>query len=116
VLANHGSIVTGANVPDATVRAVMLEHCARVQVDAEKIGGKPIVPSPEFRSDYWSEVAPAMWNSCVRRLARTDPDLQDVPGAQAGMPPLRPEFPRRENPIVSGRGWTPSPEDELLMR
>lgn len=108
MMGNHGSICVGANVPDATVRTLMLEYCAKVQVEAEKIGGKPFQPNPEYKSDYWSEVAPALWNSNMRRLLRTDPDLRDLSEAPTLTSELRAEYPRRPNPILDGRGWTPT--------
>jgi L-fuculose-phosphate aldolase len=108
VMGNHGSICVGASVPDATVRTLMLEYSAKVQVESEKLGGKPFDPNPEYKSDYWSEVAPALWNSNLRRLLRTDPDLRDSEPVAPGTPELRAEFPRRPNPIFEGRGWTPT--------
>lgn len=75
VLKNHGSITTGSSVRDATVRAVMLEHCAKLHIDAEAAGGTPFVPDAFFIQDFWDNVAPAIWDSCVRRLPRNAPDL-----------------------------------------
>lgn len=107
ILANHGSITTGASIPDATIRMIMLEKSARVQVDSELLGGKPIEPNTEYLSDYWSEVAPSIWNSNMRRLPRTDPDLTEIP-SEVGKeyPELRATFPRRAEAFVQ-RGWTP---------
>lgn len=110
VLKNHGAITTGSCIQDATVRTLMLEHCARVQVEAEKIGGKPFVPDEVYQRDFWSEAAPALWNSNFRRLGRTDPDLREPLGYGGPAEPRRPEKEVRENPVVAGRGWSPLSE------
>jgi L-fuculose-phosphate aldolase len=107
ILKNHGSITTGSCIQDATVRALMLEHCARVQVEAEKIGGKPMVPEDVYIRDFWTEAGTSLWNSNFRRLARTDPDLREIVGSTGPAVPRRPGMQRRENPIVKGRGFSP---------
>lgn len=112
VLKNHGSITTGSSIPDATVRMLMLEHCARVQVEAEKLGGKPFVPDDVYIRDFWSEAAVALWNSNFRRLSRTAPDLSEPVGSTGPETPRRPGKERRENPVVDGRGWSPLSEEE----
>lgn len=111
ILKNHGSITTGSSIQDATVRSMMLEHCARVQVEAEKIGGKPFVPDDTYIRDFWSEAAVALWNSNFRRLVRTDPDLRETPGSFGPEVPRKPEKDRRENPFIEGRGWSPLSDD-----
>jgi L-fuculose-phosphate aldolase len=75
ILKNHGSITTGATIEEATVRAIMLEYCARLQIEAELIGGTPYEATDAYIKGFRRYVTPEIWAANVRRLRKTDPDL-----------------------------------------
>ena len=77
LISNHGVILVGASLEEATMRAVLIEQAARYQLEARAIGGSPlpdeaIAPRVEFfRSGGYHE----LWVAGLRRLRRTDADL-----------------------------------------
>lgn len=75
IMKNHGSITTGTSIEEATVRSLMFEYCARLQIEAELVGGKPMEPSDAYVSRFPEHVGPQIWAACYRRLKKTDPDL-----------------------------------------
>jgi L-fuculose-phosphate aldolase len=76
LLSNHGVILVAPTLEEATMRAVLLEEAARFAVAAASAGGSPVGASAPARRDFLNgSVLPAMWESNLRRLRRTDLDL-----------------------------------------
>jgi L-fuculose-phosphate aldolase len=78
LLRNHGAIIAGDTLENATAKTIALELCARVQVEASMIGGTPIPYEPELirgRADYIRYFLPNMWESNFRRLRQSDPEI-----------------------------------------
>jgi L-fuculose-phosphate aldolase len=77
VMRNHGAAVVGETIEQATMRAILLERAAEVQVLAAAVGGSPFPDNPDFARRRIPHVAnlPLLWDSHLRRLRRTDPDL-----------------------------------------
>jgi L-fuculose-phosphate aldolase len=88
IMRNHGAAVVGESIEMATMRAVLLERAAQFHVLARSIGGAPFAGRPEFAVRRVPHVTnlPLLWESHVRRLRTTDPDLFDVavPAARKG--------------------------------
>lgn len=77
VMRNHGAVVVGTSIELATMRAVLLERAAHVHVLASAIGGEPFRDNDAFarrRLPHVGNLA-LLWDSHLRRLRRTDPDL-----------------------------------------
>ena len=86
IMRNHGAAVVGETVEEATMRAVLLERAAQFQVLAQSIGGSPFADDPVFerrRIPHVTNLA-LLWDSHLRRLRRTDPDLFEPVGEFAG--------------------------------
>jgi len=77
IMKNHGVIVLGDSLETATVEAFTFEKCARIQVEAEMIGGTEHVrPYVERGKEaYRRYYRPQMWAAAVRRLRRDDPEF-----------------------------------------
>jgi ribulose-5-phosphate 4-epimerase/fuculose-1-phosphate aldolase len=78
ILRNHGALVAAESVEDATSLALALEICARIQVEAAMVGGTPIPYQEELvrgRADYRKYFLPNMWQSNLRRLHHSDPEI-----------------------------------------
>lgn len=79
LLAHHGMLTTGRNLAEATVLALMMEHAARLQLQAEAVG--PIKPIPEHLAvearDFLLQpsVVEATYRSFADRVLRADPDV-----------------------------------------
>jgi L-ribulose-5-phosphate 4-epimerase len=74
-LVNHGIVTVGRNVPDAVVRAVLLEQACSVQLKVRGYGGRPSWSSPEEslakRETIYTEAGlRQVWEYLVRRLER----------------------------------------------
>jgi L-fuculose-phosphate aldolase len=74
---NHGCIFLGDSLETTTVEAFTFEHAARIQVEAEQIGG---TPHERFyvergKNAYRTYYRPQMWAAAVRRLRRDDPEF-----------------------------------------
>ena len=77
IIKNHGAIFLGDSLETATVEAFTFEKCARIQVEAEMIGGTEHVRPYLERGKqvYRRYYRPQMWAAAVRRLRRDDPEL-----------------------------------------
>jgi len=74
---NHGAIFLGDSLETTTVEAFTFEKCARIQIEAEMIGGTPHVRPYVERSKqaYHRYFRPQMWAAAVRRLRRDQPEF-----------------------------------------
>jgi len=77
IMRNHGAVVVGESIEMATARAVLLEEAARFQVRAQSVGGTPFPDNPALAARRAAHVGNLgrLWDSHVRRLMRTDPEL-----------------------------------------
>jgi ribulose-5-phosphate 4-epimerase/fuculose-1-phosphate aldolase len=79
ILANHGVIVTGATVPEATYRAATVDRQCRLMYDLVT-SGRPYTVLPEQFVDPMKrslvERGPAyFWGGAVRLLVRDEPEV-----------------------------------------
>ncbi len=76
ILANHGAIVIGASVEEATYRAATFERMCRLTADALVAGGETREIAPELRGSlrdaFRNHALDAYWNGAVRLLLRDD--------------------------------------------
>jgi len=77
IMKNHGALVAETSIQDATVKALTLERCAQIQVWSQLIGG---VEAPEgfieqAKPKMEKYFLPLMWQSNLKRVARSDPDV-----------------------------------------
>lgn len=75
-LVNHGLVTAGRDVPDAVVRAVLLERACASQLKVRGHGGRPTWSSPaEARAKRDSVYPPAArrqaWEYLARRVEAT---------------------------------------------
>jgi len=79
VLANHGALVLGDNVPLATFRAVSFERMCRMTVDLKHLGvaGREILPQFRRHNYEWLKTkgASQYWSGAVRTLVKEQPDV-----------------------------------------
>jgi ribulose-5-phosphate 4-epimerase/fuculose-1-phosphate aldolase len=78
LLANHGVLVLGEDVPTAYRRCRALEHRARSALFVEGLGGAAPLPDDVCKQILGSIAAvgrPVLWESAVRRELREDPGL-----------------------------------------
>jgi L-fuculose-phosphate aldolase len=77
LISNHGVILTGATLEDATMRAVLIEQAARHQIEAVAAGGEPLPDSAlDRRAEFYRDGGLArLWDTCLAKLPRTAPDL-----------------------------------------
>lgn len=77
IIKNHGAIFLGDSLENATIEALTFEKCARVQVEAEAIGGTEHVRAyaEQSKQAYRQYYRPQMWAAAVRRLRRDDPSF-----------------------------------------
>ena len=75
IVKNHGAIFLGDSIETTTVEAFTFEKCARIQNEAEAIGGTEHVRAYVERGKqaYHKYFRPQMWAAAVRRLRRDDP-------------------------------------------
>jgi L-fuculose-phosphate aldolase len=79
IMRNHGAIVTGDSLENATIAALTLEAAARFHLECQAIGGTE-TPEPEVvrsKAMYRQHYLPQMWAANYERLRRSDPDLFD---------------------------------------
>jgi len=81
LLANHGVVVTGATIPEATYRAATFDRMCRLTADA-LLGGQPTrTIAPELRASlraaFRTHALDAYWNGAVRQLLRDGRDVLD---------------------------------------
>jgi ribulose-5-phosphate 4-epimerase/fuculose-1-phosphate aldolase len=85
VLANHGVVVTGATIPEATYRAATIDRTCRLTVDALLLAqatgrsAQPIAPHlrPAMQRSLIERGPAVFWAGAVRRLLRDAPDVLD---------------------------------------
>jgi ribulose-5-phosphate 4-epimerase/fuculose-1-phosphate aldolase len=85
ILANHGVVVTGATVPEATYRAATVDRLCRLTVDvltlAHATGRAPTRIAEHIRPAMQASLldrGPAVyWAGAVRQLLRVEPDVLD---------------------------------------
>jgi ribulose-5-phosphate 4-epimerase/fuculose-1-phosphate aldolase len=81
ILANHGVLVTGGSIAQATYRAVTFERTCRLNYDTLASGQEPVPVPPETRGllkrsintlsvDYY-------WGGAIRHLLATEPEVLD---------------------------------------
>ena len=77
IMKNHGCIVAGDSLENTTIRAIMFEKCARLHLDAERIGGTelPRTESVTLKGNFKRYFLPQMWMAQLRRLQKSDPEL-----------------------------------------
>ena len=71
------SAPSAASIETTTVEAFTFEKCARIQLEAETIGGTEHVRAyaEHAKQAYRRYYRPQMWAAAVRRLRRDDPEL-----------------------------------------
>ncbi len=85
VLANHGVIVTGATIPEATYRAATIDRSCRLTVDALLLAqatgraAQPIAAQlrPAMQRSLVERGPAVFWAGAVRALLRDDPRVLD---------------------------------------
>ncbi len=77
IVKNHGAIFLGDSLETTTVEAFTFEKCARLQVEAEMIGGTEHVRAYVERGKqaYHKYYRPQMWAAAVRRFRRDEPEF-----------------------------------------
>jgi L-fuculose-phosphate aldolase len=77
LISNHGVILVGATLEEATMRAVLIEQAARYQLEATAVGGRPLSDDAVARrAAFFNDGGLAqLWGACLHRLPRTDADL-----------------------------------------
>lgn len=77
LMKNHGAIIASDSLENATIEAITLEKAARIQLEAEAIGGTPIREAEVLsgKAMYRKHYLPQMWAANLERLRRSDPDL-----------------------------------------
>lgn len=77
LISNHGVILVGESIEEATMRAVLIEQAARYQLEATAVGGRALPDDAvAARAEFFRDRGiPALWDACVERLPRTDADL-----------------------------------------
>ena len=81
VLVNHGVIVIGTSIEEATYRAYTFDRMCRLTADALVAGVPTREIAPEHRQElkaaYRTHALDAFWNGAVRMLIRDHPDVVD---------------------------------------
>ncbi len=79
LLANHGAIVTGADLGSACYRAVTFERACRFAVDALRVGSalRPLPPDniAALQRELVRNTRDAYWHGAVRTIIRSDPEV-----------------------------------------
>jgi ribulose-5-phosphate 4-epimerase/fuculose-1-phosphate aldolase len=79
VLVNHGVIVVGASIEEATYRAYTFDRMCRLTADALVAGvaTREIAPEhrPSLRDAFRTHALDAFWNGAVRMLVPDSPDV-----------------------------------------
>jgi L-fuculose-phosphate aldolase len=77
LISNHGVILVGATLEDATMRAVLIEQAARYQLEATAVGGRPLADEAVARRVAFFDNGglTQLWDAALQRLPRTDADL-----------------------------------------
>jgi ribulose-5-phosphate 4-epimerase/fuculose-1-phosphate aldolase len=79
ILASHGALVMGENVPMATFRAVSFERMCRMTVDLKLLDATPQEILPQFRRHNYqwlkTKGTSQYWAGAVRMLVKEQPDV-----------------------------------------
>lgn len=79
ILASHGALVMGDNVPMATFRAVSFERMCRMTVDLKKMGASAQAILPQFRKHNceWLKTKGTnqYWSGAIRQLVKDQPEV-----------------------------------------
>jgi L-fuculose-phosphate aldolase len=77
LMKNHGAIVASDSLENATIEAITLEKACRIQLEAEAIGGTPILEAEVLsgKAMYRKHYLPQMWAANFERLRTSDPGL-----------------------------------------
>lgn len=78
IMGHHGALHVADTVENATAEAIALELCARRQVEAMAVGGKPMDDdiALSYRDAYLRYgFRKNLWDANFRRLRASDPDL-----------------------------------------
>jgi L-fuculose-phosphate aldolase len=77
LISNHGVIITGPTLEEATMRAILIEQAARFQLEARAAGGTVMAADdlPRRADFYRGRAIKLMWQANLRRFRRTDADL-----------------------------------------
>lgn len=77
LIKNHGAVIAGETIAEATIKALTLERCARYHLEAEAIGGTVFPEAYVTRSNkkYHEYFLPQMWEANLRRLRKSDPEI-----------------------------------------
>ena len=69
--------LVGDSIETTTVEAFAFERCARIQIEAEMIGGTEhtLAYVQRGKGVYRTYFRPQMWAAAVRRLQRDEPEL-----------------------------------------
>lgn len=82
LLANHGVLITGSTIAEATYRAVSFERVCRLSVFAMMIGKSPTEIAPSLRSTmkemfFMPDTVEFYWNGAVRLLLQQHLEVLD---------------------------------------
>lgn len=81
VLANHGGLITGSTIEEASYRSVTFERMCHFHYDSMLTGKRPLEIAPQIRAALKPGLArgcpPVFWDGAVRSLLRTEPDVLD---------------------------------------
>ena len=81
ILANHGVLITGESVEQATCRATNFERTCRLNYDAIGSGQKPVPVPPDQRAMLKRALntisVPYYWGGEIRHLLETSPEVLD---------------------------------------
>ncbi|MGE3618950.1 MAG: class II aldolase/adducin family protein [Acidimicrobiia bacterium] len=82
LIKNHGAVIAGSTIAEATVKALTLERCAKIQIDAEAIRGVEVSEAvvQKAKPSFYKYFIPQMWEVNVERLRRTVPEIFEEPG------------------------------------
>jgi ribulose-5-phosphate 4-epimerase/fuculose-1-phosphate aldolase len=76
ILASHGVIVTGENLPQAVYRAASIDRMCKLTYDVLNLGRDPLQIDPAFRvgmkKSLLERAADVFWDGEVRALLRRD--------------------------------------------
>ncbi|MCU1485445.1 MAG: class aldolase/adducin family protein [Actinomycetia bacterium] len=86
LMKNHGAIIASDSLENATIEAITLEKAARIQLEAEAIGGTPILEAEVVsgKAMYRKHYLPQMWAANFERLRTSDPGLFAPPAVPSG--------------------------------
>jgi L-fuculose-phosphate aldolase len=80
LIKNHGCVVVGGSLEEATVKALTLEQSARYHFEALLIGGTELSKrhALEYKYNFNLYYVPEMWGAEFRKLRKSDPDLYEL--------------------------------------